>query len=157
MSVRVPVGTDSFTIVDEEDAPLVALYRWALRGEYVSRTVRRDGRKHPLYLHRWLVEAPAGMDVDHINGDARDNRRCNLRVVTRKQNQENRGGAHPSSKTGVRGVRWEPGRQRYVATVYSNGKRAWMGRFKTLREANMAVVSARSRIFTHADRENEVW
>lgn len=54
-------------------------------------------------LHRMIMNAPAGMEVDHINGDRLDNRRCNLRVCTTLQNR--RASKTPNTNTtGYRGV-----------------------------------------------------
>ncbi len=45
-------------------------------------------------VHRLVWEAfngviPEGYEIDHINGDRKDNRLCNLRLVTHKQNCNN--------------------------------------------------------------------
>lgn len=41
-------------------------------------------------LHRYITQCPDEFVVDHINGDRSDNRRCNLRVVTHKENMQNK-------------------------------------------------------------------
>lgn len=41
-------------------------------------------------LHRFIVGAPDGLEVDHKNGDGLDCRRSNLRLATRTQNAANR-------------------------------------------------------------------
>ncbi len=54
-------------------------------------------------IHREIAGAPAGMVVDHINGDPLDNRRSNLRVCSQQQNLWN-GSAHRDGSSGYRGV-----------------------------------------------------
>lgn len=47
-----------------------------------------QGKK--IYLHRFLMDSPEGLIVDHINHQTLDNRRENLRVVTHSENMKNR-------------------------------------------------------------------
>lgn len=96
---------------------------------------------------------PAGMQVDHIC----HNRGCvnpdHLRLLTIKQNAEHRKGANANSKTGVRGVYWSEGSQRYIGYVEHNGKCAMNKRFKTIEEAEAAVIAKRLEVFTHSDTD----
>jgi hypothetical protein len=55
-------------------------------------------------MHRQIMGAKEGQEIDHINGNGLDNRRENLRIVTRSQNLANRP-AFKSSKSGYKGVR----------------------------------------------------
>ncbi len=41
-------------------------------------------------MHRLLAGAPEGLEVDHINRNRLDNRRCNLRLTDRAGNARNR-------------------------------------------------------------------
>ncbi|GAH20073.1 unnamed protein product, partial [marine sediment metagenome] len=43
--------------------------------------------------------------IDHINRDGLDNRKCNLRPCTNSQNQKN-SKLRKDNKSGLRGVRW---------------------------------------------------
>ena len=54
-------------------------------------------------VHRVIMNAPKGMDVDHINGDRLDNRKENLRICTRSQNSQNKK-SRRDSKSGYKGV-----------------------------------------------------
>lgn len=96
---------------------------------------------------------PQGVEIDHKC----HNRACvnpdHLRQVTTKQNQENRTGAARNSKSGVRGVFWHSGRQRWVARIKHNGAFIYVGRFKILAEAAEAVSIKRLQIFTHSDMD----
>lgn len=51
-------------------------------------------------LHRLLMNCPANMIIDHINHNTCDNRKHNLRICTRFENQQNL----RSNKSGIIGV-----------------------------------------------------
>lgn len=55
-------------------------------GVYIN--IRVNGKV--IGLHRWLTNCPKGMVVDHLNHSPLDNRLCNLRVCTPKENAANR-------------------------------------------------------------------
>lgn len=98
-------------------------------------------------MHRSIMDAPSGMDVDHINGNTLDNRRSNLRVVTHKQNLRHRAhGANRNNAVGVRGVTWDKMRAKFVAGINVDGKRLNLGRFGSL-DAAIAARSAASMKF----------
>lgn len=103
--------------------------------------------------HRWVYEKwagtiPDGMMVDHMC----HNRACvfvdHLRVVTRKQNAENRRAADSDSATGVRGV--FPHGNGYRVAVVHNGEAMRLGTFPTVEEAEVVAIAARKKYFTHS-------
>lgn len=101
------------TIVDIEDAWVEDEYQlWTVKDKnnrYVGAS--RDGEK--ARLHRLLLNPPKGLDVDHKNHDGLDNRRHNLRVATRSQNQGNRRINKAGCSSQYRGVYREcPGKWR---------------------------------------------
>lgn len=90
-----------------------------------------------LYMHREILGAPKGVDVDHINKDCLDNRRCNLRLATRSQNLAN---GTPSTQRKVsrfRGV-LRKGSRRWYAEVSVRGTRTRSGPFSTDEQAAIA-------------------
>jgi len=88
-------------------------------------------RKHR--MHRFLLDDPQGLEVDHRNHLSLDNRRSNLRVSTRSENGMNRKGAQRNSQTGHRAV--SPFRDKFQVSVSINGKRKHCGYFDTIDEA----------------------
>lgn len=106
------------------------------------------------YAHRVSWEMangpiPAEMLIDHrcfnhacVNPD-------HLRLVTQKENQENRAGQRSDNTSGYRGVCWKA--NRWTVEVYHQGKTVYVGRFVDIEDANAAAIAARNRIFTHND------
>ncbi len=77
-------------VIDDADLASVSNHKWtAVIGKgtaYARSFINGD----TVQLHRFLLgKIPAGMVVDHINGDGLDNRRENLRVVTNSENLRN--------------------------------------------------------------------
>lgn len=82
---------------------------------------------------------PEGMEVDHINGDDRDNRPENLRLATYPENGRNRG-VQRNNRLGVKGVtRAKAG---YKAHIKVLGKHTYLGYFSTIEEADQAYKAA---------------
>jgi transcriptional regulator len=77
--------------VDVADLPLVTGKSWFASGitTHPYAAARVEAGKKPISLHRFLMGCPEGLHIDHINGDTLDNRRCNLRVATPRENTAN--------------------------------------------------------------------
>lgn len=76
-----------FAVVDDEDYERVAAKQWRLFYGNQNRMYAVNGQG--LLLHRFLLEAPRGLTVDHRNGNGLDNRRKNIRLATQSQNLAN--------------------------------------------------------------------
>lgn len=88
-------------------------------------------------LHRFLMDAPKGMVVDHINGNVKDSRVENLRICTHYQNLKNRQ-MNKNNSSGVRGVTWCKRNKRWYAKIQDRGRGFNLGYFKTIEEASQA-------------------
>jgi hypothetical protein len=95
---------------------------------YARRSFKENGSKRSIRLHRFLMDAPEGTQVDHINGDGLDNRRCNLRFATQAQNQANQRSARGSSSM-FKGVGWFKQTKRWVARIKKDKKEYHLGYF----------------------------
>lgn len=79
--------------------------------------------------------------IDHINGNKKDNRPCNLRDVPHVSNCRNQ----PLSKgntSGVTGVSIDRRSGKYAAHISVNGKTVHLGKFETLEEARLVRAAA---------------
>jgi hypothetical protein len=136
-------GTDLVTIVDDEDFDKLNKYSWRLSNSgYVRRmtTIRINGEKKSksFTMHREIMTAKEGQIVDHINRDKLDNRKENLRFVTREQSNQNRG-ISSRNTNGYKGVSLKVDHHKrkrpYEAKIKVNGKSIWLGTYETAIEA----------------------
>lgn len=137
MSVEVPLTRGLIAVIDDADEKLVASYKWCAygsnRGWYA---IAGSGR---ILMHRLIMDAPAGMEVDHINWNGLDNRRMNLRIATNGQNRVNqpkRMAENPTSR--FKGVSWDYRRQLWVARASFQGKSLYLGGFEVEEDAARA-------------------
>jgi hypothetical protein len=111
-----------------------------------------------LYSHRVSYEMnvgpiPQGMQVDHLCYVRNCVNFSHLRLVTHKQNLENRFGAQRNSKSGIRGVSWNARESNWRAQIKHDGKVMCVGRFDTIAEAESAAITKRLELFTHNDTD----
>ena len=72
-------------------------------------------------MHRFILNAPHDLEVDHINGDPLDNRKSNLRLCTRSQNSRNT--KTPKTNTsGYKGVSWNKYHKKWSVRIRNGAK-----------------------------------
>lgn len=132
--------------VDDEDFERVSAFKWCASFDgrsnwYAKRTIRLDGKKSVMGMHRFILNAPQGYVVDHINGNTLDNTRKNLRIVTAQQNNANR--VRPRDNIGIRFIygKWR-------AQISFNNRSVYLGGFNTKQDASTAYKDARKRLFS---------
>lgn len=102
-------------------------------------------------LHRWLMDAPKSLQVDHINGDSLDCRRANMRLCTVSENMRNR--PRPASwGPGFKGVKKYKGR--YRAVIGFESRQVRLGSYATPEEAAAAYDEAARRLHGEFARLN---
>jgi hypothetical protein len=130
------------TLVDEADWPVVSAHTWCVFNANTKWPYAVSGsagcHKGKLVLHRFLLDAPAVLYVDHVNGDTLDNRRQNLRLVTPSDNHANQRAFGVTSR--YRGVTYHAGK--WLARVRARGRELYLGRFVEEEDAARAVDTA---------------
>ncbi len=117
-------------------------HRWLKNADgYVAHYLRIGKKATCVLLHRLVVKATKGQQVDHLNGDKLDNRRCNLRITSRTVNQLN--SKLPSTNTsGYRGVTWNKRCKKWQSQFNRNGVFEYLGVFDDIKEAHEAYERA---------------
>jgi hypothetical protein len=138
-------GVIAHALVDAADAPLVQRYKWHLDHHGYAKASEPRSHGARLRMHRLILGAVRGQEVDHINRNPLDNRRCNLRVCTRSQNMLNRG-LQSNNRSGYTGVHFDKARRHHAkpwtAYIYINKRRKHVGRYATRDEALAAREAA---------------
>lgn len=128
---------DSF-IFDKDDLVLARSYTWKVN-PYGYAAAKEN--KKTLIFSRLLLAAGDGEFVDHINGDTRDNRKENLRLASKLENQRNmRIPIHNSS--GYKGVSYRTDRGKYRAYISIHNRLVHLGYFEKAEEAAHAYDEA---------------
>jgi hypothetical protein len=135
-------------LVDADDLPRLFSHRrdakWRAWHRHRGRGYRISmGSK---LLWRVLLNAPQDWEVDHINHNTLDNRRSNLRLVTRRENAQNLS-ATARSRSGIRNVTWRADMRAWVVQISTNGQNHYLGHYDTLDEAIAIAEQARAALF----------
>ena len=141
-------------LVDDEDYEWLSQWKWHAaaysRGQwYAIRLCLRgecdhsNGRKwrHRVWMHRVLMNAPGGLDVDHINGNTLDYRRENLRICSQADNNKNVC-RRRDNRSGYRGVYWNKEKRRWCSLISCDGIRIYLGAFDDVKDAARAYNAA---------------
>lgn len=132
-------------VVDDDDFDRLAQYNWRYsgrkRGGHAARVVYINGKQASILMHREIMNPPSDLEIDHINGNGIDNRKQNLRVATHAQNLRNQT-VRSTNKLGVKGVCLTRQKDKYRATITTNGKQKQIGVFNTVEEAKAAYDKA---------------
>lgn len=128
-------------LIDPEDAWIIERYKI----HFCSGYPRVSFDCKTISLHRMIMNPPAGMVVDHINGNRMDCRKINLRICTYSQNSMNQ-----RKKRGYKGVyfRNKQGLTKpYMAAIKVKGETIHLGCHTTQKEAELAYDEAAKRFF----------
>lgn len=111
-------------------------------------TISIDGvsyRAHKLAIY-WYSGIYPFEDVDHKDGDPRNNRLLNLRAAGARINVENRRGASKNNASGLLGVYQCKTTGRWRSSIRARGQVYRLGRFDTPEEAHQAYLEAKRKL-----------
>lgn len=147
-AVRVAEDLASIQKLSPEDTDLIRDFAYNVNRDGYYRRLRYSDMKM-LLLHRQVLERMVGRPLesheigDHINGDRKDNRRENLRIVTKQQNAEYRANLPFRGTTLLPHGKWQAFVHKKI-----DGKRMsfYCGSHNTRQEAADAAAKKRSEL-----------
>jgi len=139
-------------LVDEGDYELVSQFNWHAGYQkdvcgvpiyYPQRANYRGLKPRNVMLHRFVMNAPDGMEVDHIDrSNTLDCRRSNLRLATRAQNRASMRKRANVVHSCYKGVTWSKGK--WQVAIKGDGHNLYLGRYSSEKDAarlyNMAAL-----------------
>ena len=129
-------------LFDLEDFDKIKDYCWYICNGYVV-TKPKEGL---VSMHRLVMDAEEGLDIDHMFRKKNDNRKSQLRAVTESQNNMNQG-LSKSNTSGVRGVCFNKRNNKWRAYISINYKRIELGNYESKEEAIKVRLKAEQEYF----------
>lgn len=120
-----------------DDADFITGRQWVCDSDGYAVTWK-DGNNKRLIRMLFGLQKGDMTCIDHINGDVRDNRRCNLRTCTTAQNVR-----HTSKE--IKGY-YRQSNGKYQARIKADGKFHYLGVYNTAEEARAVYLTARDEI-----------
>lgn len=155
MTKKVPLTKGAFALISDADYHRVlAVGSWCLTNTGYAvhwHSDPQNGKRKALYMHRFLMDAPLNLQVDHIDRNRLNNTRENLRFATRSQNQGNKG-IQSNNSSHFKGVTLNQGK--WEARIYYARKKLHLGRFQCAEMAALHYDAAARLIFGDFAAEN---
>lgn len=157
--VDIKLNNGLIAIIDEDDYEKVKDITWYadycknVKSFYVK--TAKCKLREKTSLHRFIVNPPKHMFVDHVNHNTLDNRKSNLRIVTRSQNQMNQK-KRCDNLSGYTGVGFIKDEKKWQARITVNQKTKRLGRFFLKCQAVKARKEAEQKHFGEYSYESSI-
>jgi hypothetical protein len=144
---QIPLTQEKVAIVDDDMYEYLSQWKWHYVNGYAVRSETcAPGKQKAVFMHRLIMQAPDGMEVDHKETeDTLNNQRSNLRLCTHSQNNHNRT-KYSNNTSGYKGVFPLPSK-RWRACIKNQGERLHIGVFDTPEEAARAYDAKARELF----------
>jgi hypothetical protein len=157
--IKLTLGKE--VIVDDEDFKRLNKWKWHFHKPNYARRRQYFGRingkeiSRMLEMHREIMNAKEGEEIDHKNHNGLDNRKENLRRCTHSQNIAN-STIWKHNTSGFRGVSLNKKLKKWVSYITLNQKFIHLGVFNNKREAALAYNIASQKYFGEFAYQNQI-
>lgn len=150
--IEIKLSKGKVAMVDDEDYERINKFKWFTYeklylkcSSYAMTNIRISGKRRHLQMHRFIMNTPENLQVDHIDHNGLNNQKSNLRNCTRQQNNFN----SRSQKGNYKGVFIDKKNKKnpFRARIRHNTKEIYIGSFKTAKEAGFAYDNKAKELF----------
>jgi len=131
-----------YAIVDAEDYDELNRYKWFVKNDKHTYYAARIENRKKIYMHRQIMRPGKGLVVDHINHEGFDNRKTNLQIVTKQENNWNSRKTIKTCSSKYKGVSRCKNSNKWRAVICVNGLDIHLGYFEDETEAAKAYDEA---------------
>jgi hypothetical protein len=137
----VPLTRGYEAAIDAQFAEDVGQWNWcAYEKSNTVYAVRNKAKNAGLVrMHRYIMSAPDGFEVDHIDGNGLNNTTSNLRICNRFENMRNRG---PHNGKSTKGISWHKKSGKWQARICAGNGQTYLGLYETREMAQNAYNEA---------------
>lgn len=155
-------GGKEFALVDEADFEYLNQWKWKLSSGRAVRTKHvgtvgdwRNGKRKDvtIHMHRLVMDAPEGLEVDHIDGNPLNNQKSNLRLCSHEENRRNNK-MYASNKSGFKGVSYSARHDKWITYIRFMNKSYNLGIFSDRIEAALEYDNVARQLFGEYARVN---
>ena len=142
---EIPLTQGKIALIDDEDYELISQYKWCAHQTFSGHWyAKAKGGK--ISMHRLLMGAKKGEQIDHVDGKGLDNRRANLRFATQMQNNGNMK-KQTGTSSQYKGVAWDKSRSKWIVHIHRGNKQFFLGRFENEEDAARVYDAAAKEYF----------
>jgi len=133
-----------YAIVDDSDFKELNKHKWCVNWNkktnekyairVISKKIHPSGKQTRVSMHGTIVGVIGGGIVDHINHNTLDNRKCNLRIVTKSQNAMNQK-KRSLNTSGSIGVHFIDKLNKWCSTIAVDGHKIHLGLYSNIKNA----------------------
>jgi hypothetical protein len=150
---QIPLTQGKIALVDDADFEWLSQFKWyAQKTTYGGYTAARgcscwlNKKLHMILMHRQITSCPFQSIIDHKNHNPLDNRRINLRICSRTENNRN-SNISLRNTSGFKGVIWDKVLKKWRTRICFNKKQKHIGLYTTKVEAAKSYNDAAIKYF----------
>lgn len=151
MEIKLTQG--KIVLVDSKDFEWLNQWKWtyhktgyAVRNKHIRLGFKKY-KSEFIRMHRLITSCPKDMVVDHINHNTLDNRKENLRICTRKQNQQNMNKTVKKTSSIYKGVYFCKQKNKFHSRIKTTNKYFHLGFYINEIEAGKAYDKKAKELF----------